>query len=295
MFENNDNYNALIIRGEKIQQLADIYVANTKEDILYNWKLLHSEQERAKCYLIRDMYLLTDKIVRPCRIFCYGHCLREFSKQIHHIQQPFLLLSHNSDENMNDGTSYVSTIRECPFLVGWFSQNVSVTSYHTKGPYPLPIGIANSMWDHGNVSFVTPPHLKKNSIYFQFNVKTNVSVREPCFNILHNHIEWLPSLPPQENIERLKTYKMCICPEGNGYDTHRIWEALLCKTVPICLRTFFIENITTFYNLPILMVDSWDDIIHKRKEIEEKADELLLQQWNIPTMESLLCLFLFFI
>jgi len=28
MFENNDNYNALIIRGEKIQQLADIYVAN---------------------------------------------------------------------------------------------------------------------------------------------------------------------------------------------------------------------------------------------------------------------------
>ena len=47
-------------------------------------------------------------------------------------------------------------------------------------------------------------------------------------------------------------YKFVICPEGNGIDTHRLWEALYLRTIPIMKKneiSIFLQKA----NLPILI------------------------------------------
>jgi hypothetical protein len=58
---------------------------------------------------------------------------------------------------------------------------------------------------------------------------------------------------------RLSQYKFCICPEGNGVDTHRLWEALYLKTVPIIINSEF-TNILQKHNVPLVILNSWDDL-----------------------------------
>ena len=63
----------------------------------------------------------------------------------------------------------------------------------------------------------------------------------------------------------LLKYMFVICPEGNGIDTHRLWEALYLKTIPIMKKNKispFIQKI----NLPILVLNKWTDLL----EYDEK-------------------------
>lgn len=93
-----------------------------------------------------------------------------------------------------------------------------------------------------------------------FNIQTSREARELCYNELHTKIEFLPIVTPECNIQRLREYKYCICPQGNGIDTHRLWEALYLGVVPILLRNTFTENIQKTMHLPLILLDSWNDL-----------------------------------
>ena len=99
---------------------------------------------------------------------------------------------------------------------------------------------------------------KSQLIYFNFNVDTNKTKRMRCFDSLKNKIEWLNNVTPFENIVRLSQYRFCICPEGNGVDTHRLWEALYLKTVPVVIKSDF-TSILQKNNIPLVVLNSWDD------------------------------------
>ena len=71
-------------------------------------------------------------------------------------------------------------------------------------------------------------------------------------------MEWLNNISPQENIFRLSEYKFCICPEGNGVDSHRLWEAIYLKTIPIVIKSEFTQ-ILEKNGIPIIVIDTWDD------------------------------------
>ena len=50
-----------------------------------------------------------------------------------------------------------------------------------------------------------------------------------------------------------------VCPEGNGIDTHRMWEALYLRTIPIIKRnkiSIFIKKA----KLPVLILNKWSDL-----------------------------------
>jgi hypothetical protein len=48
-----------------------------------------------------------------------------------------------------------------------------------------------------------------------------------------------------------------LSPEGNGIDTHRLWEALVIGTIPIEKRNI---NNSFYSDLPICFVNKWSDI-----------------------------------
>jgi hypothetical protein len=127
----------------------------------------------------------------------------------------------------------------------------------------LPIGLANTMWDHGKIeNFMGVSTNKSKDIYFNFNIHTNREKRELCYNVLKTQLPFLSMLPVAENVKRLAQYKWCICPEGNGVDTHRLWEAMYLGCIPIVLKSPFIDTLMHYTGgeLPIYVVETWDQL-----------------------------------
>ena len=50
-----------------------------------------------------------------------------------------------------------------------------------------------------------------------------------------------------------------ICPEGNGIDTHRMWEALYLRTIPI-IKKNKISNYIKKAKIPVLILNKWSDL-----------------------------------
>jgi hypothetical protein len=57
----------------------------------------------------------------------------------------------------------------------------------------------------------------------------------------------------------LKKYKFVFVCEGNGFDSHRLWEVLYQGSFPVVLETPWSENLKSL-NLPILYVNSVNEI-----------------------------------
>jgi hypothetical protein len=51
---------------------------------------------------------------------------------------------------------------------------------------------------------------------------------------------------------------MVLCPEGNGFDTHRFWETLYMGGVPVVVANPYLD--TLFDNVPCIKLKSWNDL-----------------------------------
>ena len=244
-----------IINGERIQQIADMYLGGPG-DFMYNPVIF---EQIEKHQILDDIDAPFDN---PPTLFLYAHLLKPFSKKLQHLMNPFTLITHNSDFNLIESDPVVHQILNSEKLVCWWGQNLCFI--HKKMRF-LPIGIANTMWDHGKIdNFMIDSTNKSENIYFNFNIYTNREKRESCYNAFKEHLEFLPMVHVAENIKRLAKYKLCICPEGNGVDTHRLWEAMYLHCIPVVLKSPFIDALMHYTEgeLPIYVVDSWSDLNH---------------------------------
>ncbi len=242
-----------IISGERFQQIADMYLGNPG-DFLYNPAIF---EQIEKHQILDDIDAPFDN---PPTLFLYSHLLKQFAEKLLFFSNPFTLITHNSDFNLTESDSVVQQILESSNLVRWWGQNLCFI--HPKMRI-LPIGIANAMWDHGKVeNYIIGQTNKSGDVYFNFNIYTNREKREPCYNAFKDQYKFLPMLPVAENVRRLAQYKWCICPEGNGVDTHRLWEAMYLGCIPIVLKSPFIDALIHYTEgeLPIYVVDSWSQI-----------------------------------
>lgn len=245
---------AYIVSGEKLQNLCDIYLGYDDD---FNYNPLIQIQTNKHVYLNN----LNTDFNNPLYIFCYTNRINELSSKIHYFQNDFILITHNSDDGIIPNNN-VLTILNCDKLIKWYGHNVYFE--HSK-LFFLPIGLANSIWPHGNLSLFNNPNfiktidIKTKKVYFNFKIDTNRHKRPICYDSLKNKLEWLEKVEPLNNIIRLKDFEFCICPEGNGADTHRLWECFYLKVVPIVIKSPF-TNILINKGLPILVLENWNDL-----------------------------------
>jgi hypothetical protein len=237
-----------IVKGERIQKLCDVYLG-LDEDFRYNPCIFPEKSKHI------DLTKLNSEYDNPRILFCYSHRIDLLSKKISFLKNKFLLFTHNSDGEIRN-TVDVENILNCSNLIHWYAQNVCIQNEKLS---PIPIGFANDMWPHGNISILNETFNKTNNVYFNFNIATNRSKREPCFNALKNKLEWLPLISSSENMKRLASYKFCICPEGNGVDTHRLSECYYLKVIPIVMMSPFIKTLQK-YNIPMIILNSWEEL-----------------------------------
>jgi hypothetical protein len=242
-----------IITGEKIQQLCDIYLGNQED---FNFNHVISKDIKKHSYL----NTINCPFDNEYRVFCYSHNINLLSQKIHLFKNNFILITHNSDVEIRE-TSEIFTILNCKKLQKWYGQNICFE--HPK-LYFLPIGIANSQWPHGNlsifadISFMKNLSKKTHKVYFNFRIDTNKIKRQDCYVKLINKLQWLNNITPTENLKRLSNYEFCICPGGNGVDTHRLWECLYLKVVPIVIKSEF-TTILLKHNIPLLILNNWEE------------------------------------
>jgi len=249
---------SFVVTGEKIQQLCDIYLG-FEEDFQYNPLIKNQYNKHINLNKLSGMY--DDN---PFYIFCYPHRIKDLSYKINLFQNNFILVTHNSDCEIRQ-VEEIFNILNCEKLLKWYGQNICFE--HPKLHF-LPIGLANSMWEHGNLSLFNDKNFINNSntsniktkkVYFNFSIDTNKKKRQICYDALKNKLEWLENVNPVQNQLRLKEYEFCICPEGNGVDSHRLWEALYLKTVPIVIKSEF-TNILIKQCVPLFVLESWQDL-----------------------------------
>jgi hypothetical protein len=240
-----------IIKGERLQQLADVYIGYP-EDFCYN-PLIVGEHDKH-----RNISGINNEYDNPKVVFCYTHCLYSFAQIIKYFKNPFVLITHNSDGIVEDDeiTKY---LLEQPIIVRWYAQNLTVI--HEKLRI-LPIGIANDQWPHGNTDKIMEnlDKPKTKIVYFNFSIETNESKRMECYNKLSAKLPQERTVSPQEYHKILSQYEFCICPEGNGVDTHRLWEALYLKCIPIVLQSSHINILRTQLHVPMVVLNAWDEL-----------------------------------
>ena len=265
------DYSNIIITGEKIQQLADIYIG-LDEDLNFNPLIRSQPNKHLNLYNINESYN------NPRYIFCYTHRLSILSTKINLFMNDFILITHNSDTEIKYNSDIIN-ILNCKKLLKWYCQNLCI-DYNKL--HLVPIGIANSQWNHGNIDIFLNISFeqKTKKIYFNFNIRTNINKRNQCYNLLKDKLIWLNNIHPVDNLKRLKEYEFCVCPEGNGCDTHRLWEAIYFKTVPIVINSEF-TKILQKYNIPLVILESWNDLdIDKLNYNDYNFDNILISNFS---------------
>ena len=241
------------ITGEKLQFLCDHFIG-TITDLDYNPNIMK--------YKDRFIFIGTNvSIDNKSFIFCYTHLLDNIDDLIltlKYLENPFKLVFHNSDTCFNN--EHLILFEKLPLLQSIYTQNMNVVH---KKVLPLPIGLANSMWAHGNHEIHQEVYNlsieKTKHIYFNFKINTNTEKRTKCYNdIIKKGIKWNENLPYKEYLIELKRHKYAVCPEGNGIDTHRFWECLYMNTIPICLKNTLTEYYKQYF--PIIILNDWNEL-----------------------------------
>ena len=267
------------IHGDRFLKLADVILRR---------------KERTDYYKVTDwngentMYLeeIPTKWNNPKLLFMNTEDILFFKDHLYKIQNPFVLLSHNADTNITDEFSF---LYEHPKLVHWFTQNLCIQ--HSKISF-LPIGFANPIWQHGDYKLldaIKQMQLQKQvGIYANFLIETNRTKREECLRILQEKgIPIFPRTPPHIYLQELASSLFCICPEGNGVDTHRFWEALHMKSLPIVLRNSFTEFLSR--DFPCILLDSWQQLspaFLEQATVRQKLQWLFTNNPNFETKLS---------
>ena len=189
------------------------------------------------------------------------------------FRNDFILILHNADQDFEE--------RHIPFLEIEKCNHIYAQSVNIKHPKltPIPMGIANSMWPHGNIDTLkkhtnTLPDIKTNLAYYNFSLEgehrwhQRIKCREA---LCKNKFKWNETTSFGDYLNKLKDYKFCFSPPGNTLDCYRMWECLYLKVIPVCER----NELTEYYSklFPIVLVDDWNDITPKYLEnIYEKED-----------------------
>ena len=191
------------------------------------------------------------------------------------IKSKYILVTHNSDISIEkEDLSFLDDK-----IKHWFAAKLNVLASNKLTA--LPYGLENRRWLKNGLVKNFKSELSKNinkneRILCSFNPNTNLMERAPLVDIARNKQEIIDIRNFSKSktyVKELSNYSFNLCPEGNNFESHRIWESLIFKTTPIVINNIVNQN---FYNMgiPLIMLDNWNDLsnldINDLKRINEE-------------------------
>ena len=206
---------------------------------------------------ISDIQLVRKNISEADSIFVNGHNMKEFLEVSRDLLFGKAIFSGNSDQNFKDSTLFNNLSSNI------FCQNSTINDLDNVRT--LPIGIENIQL--GRSGFKC---LHKGLSQFKYHDRVLVPPMSPT-NIarvqvvqhskIHPEIFDLQAeyLPTRKYFKLLKDYKFIFACEGNGFDTHRLWEILYQNSFPVVLRSDWSDSLL-WLDLPILAIERIQDL-----------------------------------
>jgi hypothetical protein len=215
-----------------------------------------------------------NKIKNGDIIYTHTFYVKQLFEVIKTLDKGVKVITHNGDTNVDN--SFVIP----PCVDKWFAQNVNTREFKITS---IPIGLENDRWfrdiykKEKMLVKLHEPRKYKNLVYMNHNIGTNPAKRTIPYQILEGK-PWVDSERGtngtrfDEYLDNIYNHKFVICPEGNGIDTHRIWECLYMQTIPIVE-----DNINNNYYrglLPMVLVKEWSEVTEVRLAEEIKRTGL---------------------
>lgn len=123
------------------------------------------------------------------------------------------------------------------------------------------------------------------------NHSTFTNQRRADLNEQFSNLSWATVSQPQRDyrnyLTSIKMHKFMLCPEGNaiGNDCHRDWEVLYIRRVPVIEHSPYKEVL--FKGLPVLFVESFNDVtdklLERNEHLYQQALKLNRNQFDIST------------
>jgi hypothetical protein len=184
----------------------------------------------------------------------------------------YVLISHNGDVEV--GADQLDWVEAAGDKLGhWFAQNLVVE--HPKLS-PLPIGIANAIWEHGDVDALCAVAAETRGtepsglLHARFDVSTHPD-RARAWNAVKSARPGTtrPAGPKPFGayLRELASHRYCICPRGNGIDTHRFWECHYLGVVPVVERSAHTDAWAR-RGVAMLALEDWAELSVERLEAE---------------------------
>ena len=258
------------IVGNKFREIADYYTIRRLVEHQYVWEVN------------ADPMPTHDNIVIYCEQLHWEKTLKIISER---PSQRFILITHNTDDP-------ITPVKLPDNLKRWFAINVEFK--HDK-IIPIPIGLENyciAPYKEELLARIPEPCSRRlNRAYAGFHITHHT--RTPIQELIENNkicASWSPTSRYDEYINHLKVFAFCLCPAGNGTDTHRIWEALYSGCIPIVKKH---HTHSTISDLPIMFVEDWkevtaENLFRTRNELKIKERSFNLEKLTFKFWENLI-------
>jgi hypothetical protein len=249
---------AQLITGERLQALADLTVSTAAitafhgRDNIRSNALVEIGQNEQQQLLVPDAALIA--ACQQARVlFVYTHLLEYFRLYIAPcLHQPFVLISHNSDHTV--GLQDLDLLNH-PQLVHWWAQNVDVAHSRLSA---LPIGLANRQWGADKLEqlLAAAQHIHKDRLLY-----ANVALTHPSRTQALAAAKQVAGATFESGLDypaylaSMARHQFCLCPRGNGLDSHRLWEALYLDCIPIIVKA---DWTAAYSGLPLLVLAQWE-------------------------------------
>lgn len=258
-----------LINSFRFAEISDIIFSEDLTIEQFNKKKLSNihilEKSKRVKYLNLEFVLNEGDIV-----FCNTEHVKLLFKLLKNNTKHKNLILITSQSDIEIDSKLLKKLPSC--FSRWFCINSKIISDQIIN---IPLGIANNYEKNlKEIEIKYSPknylNLKKYMLYINFNVNTNRKVREPIYKIFKSDEDFYVSKydSDKQNYQmNIVNSNFILCPEGNGLDTHRVWEVLYSGSIPIVKKFSGFES---FKNLPILFVDKFEDI---NKEFLNKSFE----------------------
>jgi len=176
-----------------------------------------------------------------------------------------------------------------PNNISLFISNLDINFRKYKNIYPLPTGVYDkkNLFLRRGIEKV----IRDNSKFYKgFNILCNVNLTtneerenmvESIFNI--ENIKYQNFLNHREYLKNMTTYNFVLCPSGKLIDTHRFWEVIACKAIPIVKK----NHIYSYFKdigVPMIILNDWNEL---RDLKEEELKSVLIKYSNTEFTEYL--------
>lgn len=179
------------------------------------------------------------------------------------INARYILISHNSDFSIEEPD--LQFIDEK--IIHWFaaklnteaSERISALPYGLENRRYLKNGLVSNFKKHSkNVSSIS----KRHKILCSFNTSTNPKHRVPLLKIAEkrkNLFDIKNFDKSEEYLNELSFYEFNLCPEGNNFESHRIWESLILRCTPIVEKNNVNQNFIDL-GIPLIMLENLNEL-----------------------------------